>query len=80
MSCPAITLEGIHPQKYAGLIATASAQGLVISGPFGSTSYQGIDFKWAYDEVAQTLTLECTKKPIFIPCSMIEQRIRSLVS
>ena len=79
MSCPAITLEGISPEKYSTLIATALAQGLAIAGPTGSTSYQGMSFTWAYEEAAETLTLQCTEKPFFVPCSIIESKIRALV-
>jgi hypothetical protein len=79
-SCSPILLEGITTDKFATLIATAQAQGLSISGPSGNTTYQGMEFTWAYDEAAQTLTLHCTSKPIFIPCSMIESRIRALIS
>ena len=45
----------------------------------GSTEYQGMQFLWNYDAAAGSLTIQCTDKPIFIPCSMIESRIRALV-
>ena len=79
-SCPAITLTEITPDKYQSLLATAKAQGLDLTGTDGSTTYQGMDFTWHYDAAAQTLTVQCTDKPIFIPCAMIESRIRSLIA
>jgi hypothetical protein len=80
MSCPAIALPGMTPEKYASLLETANAKGLALSGDSGATSYQGIDFTWSYNQPAATLTIQCTVKPFFIPCSMIEQKIQELVS
>jgi len=77
--CPEITLSGITPEKYETLLATAKAQGLDLAGISGSTHYQGMDFAWTYAPEAQSLTIQCTGKPIFVPCGMIESRIRALI-
>lgn len=79
MSCPAMTFESITPERYNALIQTAQAQGLNITGLTGSTHYQGMDFTWNYDSAAESLTILCTDKPFFVPCSMIEEQIRKLV-
>ncbi len=79
-NCPAISLTDVTADKYQALLATAQAQGLNLSGEQGSTTYQGMDFTWNYDPSAQSLTIQCTEKPIFIPCSMIESRIRALIA
>ena len=79
-SCPAITLTEITPDKYQSLLATAKAQGLDLTGTDGSTTYQGMDFTWLYDASCASLTIQCTGKPIFIPCTMIESRIRGLIA
>ena len=78
--CPPMTFDGLSPDRYQQLLAKAQTQGLQITGDSGSTSYQGIDFTWNYDPAAQILTLECTNKPFFVPCSMIEQKVRSVLS
>jgi hypothetical protein len=78
--CPEIVLSEVTAEKYQSLLATAKAQGLDLSGVTGSTNYQGMDFTWNYDSAGQCLTIQCTNKPIFVPCSMIESRIRSLVA
>lgn len=79
-ACPEIVATGITPEKYQTLLATAKAQGLDLTGATGSTSYQGLDFTWTYDAAGQSLTIQCTGKPIFVPCSMIESRIRALLA
>ena len=78
--CPEITLSEITAEKYQILLATAQSQGLNLIGTNGCTTYQGMNFTWNYDEAAQSLIIQCTEKPIFVPCSMIESRIRSLIA
>jgi hypothetical protein len=80
MSCPAITLTGITTEKYQTLLAKAAAQGLELAGPSGSTGFQGMQFTWNYDAASDALTIQCIEKPIFVPCGMIESRIRGLMS
>jgi hypothetical protein len=79
MACPEIRLEGITTERYARLLETARAQGLNLSGASGRTHYQGMEFAWSYDEAGAALTIQCVEKPIFVPCGMIEGRIRGLV-
>ncbi len=79
-SCPSITLVDVTPQRYQTLLATAKAQGLDLSGESGITTYSGMDFAWNYDPAAETLTIRCTEKPIFVPCHMIESKIRALIA
>jgi hypothetical protein len=78
--CPEIVAPGITREKYQSLVATAKAQGLDLSAETGSTTHQGMDFTWRYEPASETLTIQCTEKPIFVPCGMIESRIRSLMS
>lgn len=78
--CPEIVLSEITPEKYQSLLATAKAQGLDLTGETGSTTFQGMNFTWTYSSAAQSLAIQCTDKPIFVPCSMIESRIRALLA
>jgi len=79
MSCPVITLNDISAEKYQVLLEAAQAQGLNLVGESGSTNYQDLEFTWSYDPATLTLIIQCVDKPIFIPCSMIESRIRALI-
>ncbi len=78
-SCPPMTFSGISPEKFAALLINAQSQGLQILSESGSTTYQGLDFTWNYDPTTESLNLHCTQKPIFVPCSMIESKIRNVL-
>ncbi len=78
-NCAPMTFTGITQEKYAALLVNAQSQGLALTGESGRTTYQGLDFTWNYDQPSESLTIHCTEKPIFVPCSMIEAKIRSVV-
>ncbi len=78
--CPEIVLDGLTPEKYAALLEAAQKQGISLSGDAGTTEYSGMQFQWSYDAASGTLRMQCTEKPFMIPCHMIEQKIRQLVS
>ncbi|HEY9128060.1 MAG TPA: hypothetical protein VIM62_13085 [Acidobacteriaceae bacterium] len=80
MACPEIRLEGITAERYAQLLDRAQTQGLNLIGESGETHYQGMRFAWSYDAASAVLTIQCLEKPIFVPCGMIEGRIRGLVA
>ena len=79
-SCLPMTFTGVTQEKYAALLLNAQSQGLALTGTSGSTAFQGMDFTWNYDAPAQALTIQCTEKPIFVPCSMIESKLRTLLA
>ncbi len=79
-ACPEIVIDNLDPEKYASLLTAAQAQGIQLSGDAGTTHYQGMNFTWSYDTATNTLRMQCTEKPIFVPCHMIEQKIRQLIA
>ncbi len=46
----------------------------------GCNNYRGFSFEWCYNEEIQSLNLQCTKKPVWVPESFIETQINTLVS
>lgn len=42
----------------------------------GEASESGFTLKWTYDAGAQTLEIQCTDKPFFVPCGMVSSRIK----
>lgn len=78
MPCPEITIPGVDKDWYAKLLAEATAAGAKFEGT--SVQMQGFGFDWNYDGEALVLHVTCTRKPFYVSCAMIEQRIRELVA
>ena len=54
--------------------------GLAGQGHSGQASHMGVTVKWAYDESAKTLSVQCTESPMLLPCSLINNKIREAVT
>ena len=46
----------------------------------GTASRAGFDIAWAYEQVTQTLTVECTNSPFLVPCKIINAQISSWIA
>lgn len=77
MACPEITLEEIPQDLYDKLLSEATTAGAVFAGSKAHIS--GCEFDWEYDGPSATLHITCTKKPFFISCAQVEEKIRELV-
>jgi hypothetical protein len=77
MACPEITLEEVPQDLYDKLLSEATAAGAKFDGE--KVDFDHCEFNWSYDAPSQTLHITCTKKPFFIDCPTIEQKIRELV-
>jgi hypothetical protein len=78
--CDKQVFAGVTPGHFAQLVQQGNAAGLPISGETGKTTQQGVTVAWVYDPSSSTLTIECTDAPSFVPCSMINGKIDSVVS
>jgi hypothetical protein len=78
-SHPAQTFP-VTPAQFDLLSQRASAAGIALSGTSGSATKDGITLAWTYNAAAQTLMIQCTDAPSFVPSSMIASRIQSLVT
>lgn len=75
--CPEITIEGIDQDLYAKLLAEATAAGAQFDGATATIS--GCTFDWNYDAEAGALRATCTKKPFYIGCDSIADRIQAII-
>ena len=76
-SCPEISIEQVPEALHDKLMSEAAAAGAIFLGT--SVSFDHCWFEWNYDGPSETLHITCTKKPFFIDCETVEQRIRDLV-
>ncbi len=75
--CPEITIEEVAQDLYDKLLSEATAAGAKFDGDKAEMS--GCAFDWSYDPLSQTLHITCNKKPFFISCAQVEEKIRELV-
>ncbi len=79
MPCPRQTFSDFSQDQFDCLIRKGAAAGIAINGTTGQASTNGITVVWDYDAIGLKLELECTESPFFIPCAIIESKIRDLV-
>lgn len=78
-SCAAQVFSGVTQGQFDCLLQKASASGIAIAGNTGSANKDGITIAWNYDPDTQTLSIQCTSKPFFPTCGMINSEIHHLV-
>lgn len=80
-ACKPITFQRIDRLKFKAVRARINAQAdnTSQSDDAGTAEGSGFSASYSYDDKAQTLTIQCTDKPFFIPESLVEAKIRSLV-
>jgi hypothetical protein len=54
--------------------------GLENVGTTGQATHMGVTIKWAYDESANSLSVQCTESPFLLPCAMINNKIAEMVN
>ena len=76
------TYIGITPERFGQICLTAKAEtGIDIQAvPQGQASGNGVTISWDYDRDANTLVIQCLKKPWYYPESAIIQRLNDLVA
>jgi hypothetical protein len=75
------------PLRYAGVDASKWAQardlvaheyGIRIESDSGEASKKGFTLKWTHEPSEQTLQIQCTDKPLFVPCVAVNDRIKGI--
>ena len=79
MACEVQSFPGVTQDRFDALVEKARASGIALNGLEGSAVKDGITIRWLYDPAAETLELQCTDSPFFIPCAVVEAKIRELV-
>jgi len=79
--CEAQTFSGITQEHFDCLVQKAqSSFGITISGDSGSSSQSGVTISWDYDRASQSLTIQCTDKPVFLLCGIITSQVSDMVN
>jgi hypothetical protein len=79
MPCGKQIFSRISPEQYQCLLIKTAAAGFPLAGNSGQVSHGGYVISWNYDLNSHVLEIECVSSPFFVPCSMINGKIRDLV-
>jgi len=76
-----ISFSKITRRKYLAVRARihAQADATSICGDTGTASGFGYSAQWTYSEPDQTLSIQCTSKPFFVPEGLVIAKIQALV-
>jgi hypothetical protein len=78
-ACDTQTFSGITQARFDCLVQQATTAGIAITGDAGEATRDGITIRWQFDPAGQTLELQCTASPFFVPCGTINAKIQALV-
>ncbi len=80
-ACKPVVFKNITREHFYAVRARIRAQADVsINGDSGTAAGNGFSASWNYDEAAQTLSIQCTNKPFFVPESLVADKITALVT
>ncbi len=81
--CDEQLFQGVTREHLQKFVARGAQFGLPTSGPpadHGEVTYMGVTVHWRYNADAQTLSVQCIKSPMLVPCTMINNQIKEAVS
>jgi hypothetical protein len=79
VACDALSYTGIGASEWTRVQdAVGRAYGIAIDSDRGEASQRGFTLTWTYDPSGQTLQIQCSKKPFFVPCAKVNDRIKHM--
>jgi hypothetical protein len=72
-----LVYSGVEASKWACAKDMVSREyGIRIESDHGEASKRGFTLKWTYDASEQALQIQCSRKPLLVPCGVVNNRIR----
>jgi hypothetical protein len=81
LACDRLTYSGVDAsmwERVRDLIA--QEYGIAVDRDAGEASKRGFTIEWAYDAGTHMLEVECTKKPLLVPCGTVNKHIEDLAA
>ena len=81
--CEEQTFSGVRGEHVRFFLAKAEQfglSGLAEQGNSGEVSEKGFSLRWHFTPETGVMTVQCTKAPMMLPCSMINGRIREAIA
>jgi hypothetical protein len=79
MACDPLHFSGVDASALTRIKdSLSSAYGVRVDSDRGEQTVRGFTFEWAYDASDRTLRIACLRKPLLVPCGVINTRIGEL--
>jgi hypothetical protein len=79
MACDPLLFSGVDASTLARIKDSLSTEYSVrVDSDRGEQTVRGFTFEWAYEASEQTLRIVCSRKPLLVPCGVINRRIDEL--
>jgi hypothetical protein len=76
LACDPMNYAGVDSSKWECAKEVVKREyGIDIDSDRGEASERGFTLGWSYDARAEELEIQCTKKPLLVPCGMVNGRI-----
>lgn len=80
MALEPITFKNVTPCEWRRIKAGLVDDGIHISTDQGQQEAKGIRISWHYDAESQVLSVQCLGKPLYVPGSLVQARLKSTFS
>jgi hypothetical protein len=76
VACDPVNYAGVDSSKWECAKEVVKREyGIDIDSDQGEATERGFTLRWSYDARVQELEIQCTKKPLLVPCGMVNGRI-----
>lgn len=76
MACDPLNHSGVDSSKWECARDVVQREyGIRIESDQGEATERGFTLTWSYDANAEELRIQCTEKPFFVPCGLVNGRI-----
>ncbi len=80
--CEEQVFSGVRPEHVSQFLEKGAEFGfgaIAGAGNSGEVSHSGFSLRWHYEPEAGTLLVQCTKSPAFVPCGLVNSKIKQAI-
>lgn len=74
--CPPLIVNGFSLSQFDKMVRGLASMGVTIHAHSGEISEGSYGFSWQFDPEREVLRIQCTHRPILMPCETIAAKIQ----
>jgi hypothetical protein len=78
-ACTMLNYNDVTLTAWQNGIKIAATYGVTVAADAGSATVSGFTVAWNYDPAAKSLSVQCTGKPIWVPCWLVNGKLNDTV-